>query len=680
MKDYQRHKRRAAARSRSQSLQGRDIAPLPPIANPQRRARAGGSFQRFCETYFPEIFSLPWSQDHLKVIARIEQAVLRGGLFAVAMPRGSGKTSLCKAACLWATLYGYRDFVALIGSSEAHAQSMLHDLKLQLETNPLLAADFPEVCYPIAALEGIANRCRGQLFHGKRTHIEWTADKIVLPTIPGSPASGVIMTVAGITGQIRGMTHQRPDGKLARPSLVIIDDPQTDESARSPSQSAAREAIVAGAILGLAGPKKKIAGIMPCTVIYPGDMADNILNREKHPEWNGERLKMVYAFPTNEKLWQEYAEIRAESLRAGRNGEEATAFYRQHREAMDAGAVVAWPERYNPDELSALQHAMNLKLLDEAAFWAEYQNEPKPPETQDLPLLRADVTSRLSRIPRGTVPAEATVLTAFIDIHQKILYYAVAAWSENFTGWVVDYGTYPQQRTPYFRAAEARPTLADLGPDLALEGQIYNGLSELVERLVRPWPRENGPAADLDRVLIDAGWGQTTDVVFTYCRQSPHAAILLPSFGRYIGAASLPMSDYRRRPGEKVGHNWRVPPPAPGRATRYALFDANWWKTFLVRRFLTPLGQRGALVLFGDNPAPHRLLADHLSAEIPVEVSARGRTVTEWKPRPGHPDNHLFDCLVGCAVAASMAGITDDAAPPVKTRRRIDLARLQAHA
>ena len=28
----------------------------------------------------------------------------------------------------------------------------------------------------------------------------------------------------------------------------------------------------------------------------------------------------------------------------------------------------------------------------------------------------------------------------------------------------------------------------------------------------------------------------------------------------------------------------------------------------------------------------------------------------EWKAKPGHPDNHWLDCLVGCAVAASMCG------------------------
>ncbi len=109
----------------------------------------------------------------------------------------------------------------------------------------------------------------------------------------------------------------------------------------------------------------------------------DILNRDKHPEWNGERTKMIYSFPTNEKLWAKYAEVRAEGLRAERGLADATEFYRQHQEAMDEGAAVAWAERYNYDEISAVQHAMNLKLQDEAAFFAEYQNEPLPEEVTD---------------------------------------------------------------------------------------------------------------------------------------------------------------------------------------------------------------------------------------------------------------------------------------------------------
>ena len=56
---------------------------------------------------------------------------------------------------------------------------------------------------------------------------------------------------------------------------------------------------------------------------------------------------------------------------------------------MDAGAVVAWPERHNDDELSAIQHAMNLRLRDEAAFFAEYQNEPIV-ETEGEEMLTAE--------------------------------------------------------------------------------------------------------------------------------------------------------------------------------------------------------------------------------------------------------------------------------------------------
>src|SRR4029453_10797924 len=193
----------------------------------------------------------------------------------------------------------------------------------------------------------IANRCSGQLYQGRRTHIGRTAKEIVLPTIPDSPASAAIIKVAGITGGIRGMKYKRRDGKTVRPCLVVLDDPQTDESARSLSQCATRESILAGAVLGLAGPGKKISGIMPCTVIRPGDMADNILSRDKHPEWNGERTKMVYAFPTNEKLWAKYAEVRGESLRSEHGLTDATTFYKANREAMDEGAIIAWPERFN---------------------------------------------------------------------------------------------------------------------------------------------------------------------------------------------------------------------------------------------------------------------------------------------------------------------------------------------
>ena len=91
---WAKHKEQAAARSTAISIAGRDIGELPAIARLARRGAVATDFRLFCDSYFPLTFHLPWSPDHLKVIAKIEQAVLHGGLFAMAMPRGAGKSSL----------------------------------------------------------------------------------------------------------------------------------------------------------------------------------------------------------------------------------------------------------------------------------------------------------------------------------------------------------------------------------------------------------------------------------------------------------------------------------------------------------------------------------------------------------------------------------------------------------
>ena len=174
--DYAEKKRRQAERNAAEVRAAQDIAPLPEVADPQRKQEAAESFQRFCEIYFPEVFYLPWSPDHLRVIAKIEYAVLNGGLFAMAMPRGSGKSTLCQMAVLWAAVTGQTPFVTLIAASADRAKDLLETIKTWLETNVLLNADFPEVCYPIQCLERITNRQKGQKCDGEPTRIEWASD------------------------------------------------------------------------------------------------------------------------------------------------------------------------------------------------------------------------------------------------------------------------------------------------------------------------------------------------------------------------------------------------------------------------------------------------------------------------------------------------------------------------
>jgi len=659
---YDAQRERSRLRNALMSASGREIGELPAVQDAERKTECERNFRIFCEKYLPQTFNLRWSPDHLKVIAKIETAVLDGGLFAMAMPRGSGKTSLCETACLWAMLYGHREFVALVGSDEEHAASMLDSIKAEFDNNDLLLADFPEACFPIRRLEGIHQRAAGQLHQGKQTHIGWTAREIVLPTIAGSRASGAIIRVAGITGRIRGMKYKRPDGGAVRPSLVLIDDPQTDESARSLSQCDARERILSGAILGLAGPGKKIAGLMTLTVVRPDDLADRLLDRDKHPQWQGERTKMVYSFPTNEAMWSRYAELRASGLRADAGIVAATAFYRENQMAMDHGALIAWPERFNHDEASAIQHAMNLRYQGETAFWAEYQNAPLPEgELAEEDLLTSDqIAAKTNGHARREVPMGCTRLTMFVDVQGKALFWMVAAWEDDFTGYLIDYGTEPDQRVAagaYFSLRDLRYTLADASPRAGLEGAVYAGLERLIEATVgREWRRDDGAMVRIDRCLIDANWGASTDVVYQFCRQSKYAGIVMPSHGRYVGASSIPFSEYRRKRGDRVGLNWRVPTITGRRAVRHVVFDTNYWKSFVHARLAVPMGDPGSVSLFGRTPATHRLLADHLLAEYRVRTEGRGRTVDEWKTRVDGLDNHWFDCAVGAGVAASMEG------------------------
>lgn len=666
--------RRNAERDRQaeQSLAGRDIGQLPEVVNPNRKAACERNFQLFCESYFPETYSLAWSPDHLKVIEKIETAVLRGGLFALALPRGSGKTTITESAALWSMLYGHREFVVLIGATESAALELLDSLKTELEVNERLAEDFPEVCYPVAQLEGIANRCAGQLYKGERTRITWTSNEIVLPTVEGSRASGIIVRVAGITGRIRGMKFKRSDGRSVRPSLVIIDDPQTSESAGSLEQTRKRVRVLAGDILGLAGPGQKISGIMPCTIIRPGDMADIILNRNTHPDWNGEKTRMVYRFPTNMKLWEEYAEIRAEALRTEGNFQKATEFYLANREAMDAGAEVSWEARFNHDEVSALQHAMNLKFQDEAAFQSEYQNDPLPDDTADDSLLSVDeICAKINGLARRRVPLKCDRLALFVDVQKALLFYVVTAWAEDFTGAVIDYGSWPDQHRHEYSLADANPSIQTLFPKAGFEGALYAALSALTDEcLGREWEREDGAVLKIERALVDANWGQSTDVVYQFCRQSSHAGVILPSHGRYVGASSKPMTEYRKQQGDRLGFNWMIPNVAGKRAIRHVIYDTNYWKSFIHARLAVPVGDKGALTLYGRIPGAHQLFAEHLTAEYRVKTQGRGRTVDEWKLKPQSHDNHFLDCVAGCAVCGSMLGASLPETLPAKLDRK----------
>src|SRR5690349_18959746 len=130
----EKERQRSARNRRVTSLAGRDIGRLPPVKNPKRKQQALQSLEFYLATYFPLTFSKPFCPDHRRVIGKIEGITLRGGLLAMAMPRGMGKTQICIRTALWALKIGRHKFVCLIGATETDAEGMLDTLKSEIET------------------------------------------------------------------------------------------------------------------------------------------------------------------------------------------------------------------------------------------------------------------------------------------------------------------------------------------------------------------------------------------------------------------------------------------------------------------------------------------------------------------------------------------------------------------
>ena len=307
---------------------------------------------------------------------------------------------------------------------------------------------------------------------------------------------------------------------------------------------------------------------------------------------------------------------------------------------------------------------MNLRLkVGDAAFFAEYQNAPLL-EIEGEPLLTAaEINKKRNGHKRGVVPMGREHVTAYIDVQGNMLFWIVVAWSKDFTGDVLDYGTWPEQRSPYFTKRDARQTLKRTFPKMGQMAQIYAAAEALCTKLKdKAWMREDGTPMYIERCPIDANWGTSTETIYKFCREFKWHNVLIPSHGRGVRASEKPYEQYTAKEGERIGDHWMMPTIKNKRAVRHLLIDTNYWKTSVHAGLNVSMGDPGCLALFGAKPKAgttdelHRLIADHWAAEYCVAVKANGRTVNEFKVKPGDPDNDLLDCITGAAAAASMLG------------------------
>jgi phage terminase large subunit GpA-like protein len=380
---------------------------------------------------------------------------------------------------------------------------------------------------------------------------------------------------------------------------------------------------------------------------------------------------MVNRWPDATELWDQYASIRAKDFIDGGDGSAGTKFYKKNRKKMDKGARVAWPDRKG-NAVSAIQHAYDLKLRDEAAFQAEYQNDPLNDNDQiAFDLVAESLSRRVIPVNRNEIPAEAEVVTAFVDVQKELLFYTLMAWTPGGRGVVIDYGTFPDQETHYFSKSKLRRKMSELPGSVDQSTDTYHGLEAIAGDLFnRALYRADGATLGLQMMAVDAGYSESAAAVRRYCTESGFRGMIHPSIGKYIGANQLPWQQFTQGKRDQMGVHCRLQAPkSRSFGARELLIDTNWWKTWAAERLISPVGSDQAIALFEAEPHLHRMFAEHCTAEDPtITIGKTGTNVIEWKQNPGKPNNDYWDCLVGNCCVASLLGVT--VIPEAKRRKQ----------
>ncbi len=672
---YEQHRARVGQLQNVKTAAGTDIGPPPACKDPARRALAEADLEFFLRTYFAKAFHLEFSDDQKASCVAMKDAIDNGETYAEAQPRGDGKTTRAIRSALWAILTGRKRFVGIIGNTSPAARRAIKAIRKILATNHLLYEDFPQEIHGFPQLGDSNRRAGGQHIDGVKTQINVATTEVMFPTRPDSNASGAIVYSCGLTGDIRGPNVTTADGEVLRPDLIILDDPQSKESATSKSQTQMRWETVEQDIMGLAGPDIALTIIALCTVIAIDDLSERLLKSEN---WKTRRTKLLYEFPTNLKLWDEFFQLWREGHRVDKSPDRANAFYRANWEAMHEGAVVGNPYRFRPQkgELDGLQFSMLKWHRNPGAFAAEYQNEPIDASTAAEQPRCAGLERKLTNLPRGVVPLWATHLTAGIDIQQRLLYFSVIAWDDDFQGSIIDYGAFPEQPRSYFTLSDASPTLQSASSMTEIEASIWWGLERLSQYLSREWLIEGGKGSmRCGRALVDVGWGEMANLAYEFLRRSPHK-FLMPSKGVGVTAGKKSMDEWAKKPGEQHGLNWIITSTDNQQRMRRVMHDANWWKTFFAGRCALPFGSAGSVSIFGEREEQHRLMVDHLAAEAATKTFGNGREVWEWHMKPG-ADNHLLDCDVLAAVGASTLNVSLSSLRRESAPKKVRFSELQ---
>ena len=627
-----------------------DIGELPPVADEARRERCRGSVVEFGVAYClggsagllkraPSPMLRSYAED-------LQRAIEGAGLVHVRFPRGAGKTTWVKIAVLWALAYGHLHYVVAFCANAGLATAILTDIWNVIEFSDAFGADFPEVSWPIRAAEGLPQRYQSQTWHGRRTAIRRTASEIRLPTMEGFPASGAVLLARGAGSSTRGLVR----GSV-RPDFVLLDDIQTRKDAESDRRRRVLADWIAADVMGLGG-DRLLNLVMTSTPIVAGDLSEQFADKSLHPEWKTISYRLVESWPDAEDLWTRYDALWTDARADGdATFAEATAFYRDNREAMDEGGEVIDPGNFDARlELSGIQHARNLRLtMGEEAFAAEYQLKTRTAQSA-VRVAPAVVASRLNGSPENAMPPGIESAVAFLDVNAKAgISWTVAGFGPGQTAAVLSYGRYP---------GDGRRLVRENATEAETQAAIAAGLAAALDRLLAlrfVAARDDAAPEPLVAVWIDVGFERET--VQRVCR-----LYRARGFRAVYGCQGASNQRYNPRGRNVVRRAFGVDFRTAEKGDKWFVQVSDIWKERVQRGFLAEPLQFGSCSLFGASPRRHAEFAAEICSEVLADKvkDSRGVDWYKWNLKPG-AENHWLDTTGGCFAMASWYRLLDDA-------------------
>lgn len=306
----------------------------------------------------------------------------------IALPRGHGKTShLSIAYPLWEIAKDHNVRILLVSSTAEVARSFMTEIRSHIENNQR---------YQLWAksLDPHGRGVTPKLRTGKKREEHWSGDSIIIGRDDLKLKDPTINAI-GLFGSILSR----------RADIIIVDDLCNQENSATEEQRQKVKDWLYTTLLPVLVPGGRF--IYLGNTWHIDDLMSNLLKDTQFDM--RKRMPAIAHESRHQALWEEWANIHLnENLTPEEKKAQSESFYFRHKEEMDDGVEVLWPERYPYSELYMM------RLSNPYSFARMYQCDPSIRPNQKF--LETDIEKALTKgrdlvlqdAPRASIETEYT--------------------------------------------------------------------------------------------------------------------------------------------------------------------------------------------------------------------------------------------------------------------------------